>query len=300
MLAHKSAVNLYHTSTVEYHSCCNFREGDAMSKISTSHSPEIALFVVCVLLGITQADDKLVPGSLTHYRFNGNAKDANNRNPDFELQNTEFKDNALFLNGIYELSAEQPGYRAICKTSGLDIERFTVALRFKSEPFRLTSGEIKPFPTNLFTGGVDKYRWFGLERSQRGNLEIMLNNSLFHKEIKGAVLNHKKWNVVACSVDIPARKVITAVNGKPSGVIELPNDFKYFDLPNEVGGVELPKEIYATRDRLKIQLMNKDTEKEWSFANYSNGSCFHGLVDELLIFGRALTAEELERIPLRP
>lgn len=207
--------------------------------------------------------------ALAHFRFNGDAKDANQGNPDFELKNTEFKDNALYLNGLYEFGLVG-GYRSVCKTPRLDYEKFSAALRFKAEEFGASK-------TNLFTGGTS-YRWFGLERSPGGNLVVTLNNRAFIKEVEGAVLEKGKWAVVACSVDVPGRKVIVAVNGKRDAVIDLPKDF----------------EIAVVNSKAK------DTDRVWSFTNYSNGNVFHGLVDELLIFGQALSAEELERIPLRP
>jgi Concanavalin A-like lectin/glucanases superfamily len=215
-------------------------------------------------------DDKSPVKPLAHFRFAGNAKNEVKGEAEFELKNTEFKDNALSLNGVYEHNGRADGYRAVCKTPKLDYEKFTAALRFKAEEF----GEGK---SNLLTGGT-LYRWFGLERSRGGNLVVTLNNRDFHKEVDGAALEKGKWVVVACSVDVPARKAVAAVNGKKVAVIDLPKDFKV--------AVAESKE--------------KDADKVWSFTNYSNGNVFHGLVDELLIYGRALTAEELEKIPLRP
>ncbi|APZ96641.1 hypothetical protein Fuma_06314 [Fuerstiella marisgermanici] len=266
-----------------------------MSKVSTSYLPVIALFAVCSLIGVCRGEQEPAPEPLAHYRFNGDAKDAKGVHADFELENTAFKDDALYLNGHYELSVEKGGYRAICRTSGLDIAGYTVALRFKSEPHRIE--EFRSFRSNLFTGGVSSYRWFGLQRSQNGNLVVMLNNGLFRHEIKGVALEHHKWTVVACSVDIPARTVIAAVNGKQVSIIRLPMDFKVIDLPK---GIRLPKELEGRDVKLRTMLMQKDTKKEWSFTDYGHGRCFHGLVDEILIYGRALTAGELEKIPLRP
>ncbi len=261
-----------------------------MSKSPTSRLLIAALFAMCILIGMSRGEEKREAASMAHFRFNGDAKDANKINPDFELEKTEFKDNALYLNGRYEFAVEKDGYRAICKTSGLDIEQFAVALRFKSEEFDVLG------KSNLFTGGVDIYRWFGLQRSQKGNLVVMLNNGNFKKEIKGASLEKGRWTVVACSVDVPARKMIAAVNGKVVGVIDLPKDFQIIDFPKELQGIELPKELKVAVAKLKM----KGSEKEWSFTDYGHGGCFHGLVDELLIYGRSLSAEELEKIPLRP
>lgn len=272
-----------------------------MSKYSTRRLVVKAMLAVCILFGISRAEEKPEAGSLAHFRFNGDATDAQKVNADFELQNTEFKDDAVYLNGLYDLSVEKGGYRAVCKTSGLEIERFTVAMRFKSEPHRLFHGEKNILDTtNLFTGGVSSYRWFGLERTHNGNLVVWLNNGMYRKEIKGAFLEHEKWTVVACSVDIPARKVIAGVKGKKVTVIDLPKDFEFLYFPTEIQGVEIPKEVLDRFATWKREMMNKDTEKAWSFSNYSNGGVFHGLVDELIIYGRALNADELEKIPLWP
>ena len=54
---------------------------------------------------------------LARYAFNGNGKDETKNNPDFELKNTSFKDNALYLNGVYQWDQGKAiGYRAVCRT----------------------------------------------------------------------------------------------------------------------------------------------------------------------------------------
>ena len=57
------------------------------------------------------------------------------------------------------------------------------------------------------TGGTF-YRWFGLERSEAGNLRVTFNNGDYKHEVDGAKLEPGKWLVVACAVDIPKRKVL--------------------------------------------------------------------------------------------
>src|SRR3954447_26518486 len=71
---------------------------------------------------------------LAHFRFDGDATDQTRANPDFELKNTEFRQNALHLNGIYD-GGNAGGYRAVCKTPAFDYTAFTVALRLKVEDF---------------------------------------------------------------------------------------------------------------------------------------------------------------------
>lgn len=143
---------------------------------------------------------------LAHFHFNGDGKNEVKGGAEFDLNNIEFKDNALFLNGLYENSGIKGAYRAVCKTPGLDYNEFTVAMRFKAVEF----GQNK---SNLFMGGTS-YRWFGLERSQDGNLIVTFNNGSFGEEIKAAALDKGEWTVVACSVDLPNRKVTVALNGR--------------------------------------------------------------------------------------
>ncbi len=205
-------------------------------------------------------------GLLARFRFNGNAKNEGQGEAKFELQNTQFKDNALFLNGKYEFGGDKDGYRAVCSTPKIDYTTFTVALRLKAKGFNLG--------TNLLTGGTN-YRWFGMHRSNAGNLVVTLNNQAFAHEIKGATLDEGKWLVVACGVDIPKRKIIACLNGKKVAHIDLPKEFELEIVKAQLGG-----------------------DKVWSFTNYSNGNVFHGLVDELLIYDRTLNVEELEKLPL--
>lgn len=95
-----------------------------MSKIITRFLVLASLRVACAYLGLSSGEDKPNERYLAHFRINGDAKDASENNPDFELKNTEFKDNTLYLNGSYELELiigrEGVGYRAVCETQSLD------------------------------------------------------------------------------------------------------------------------------------------------------------------------------------
>lgn len=207
---------------------------------------------------------------IAHFRFDGNARNEVKGGETFELKNTEFKDNALYLNGQYEMTNPDDGYRTICKTPKIDFMNYTVALRFKAENF-------DDRMSNLITGGPS-CRWFGMERSIHGNLVVTLNNGEFEAEIENAPIPKDEWTVIACSVDVPRLRAIVAVNGKKVASIDLPKDF----------------EVNV------LKFNSDDSDQKWTFTNYGNGNCFHGLVDELLIYGQSLTAGELEKIPLKP
>jgi|SRR5579871_130706 len=225
----------------------------------------LVIFSLYLPSALMAADNKSQTPPLVHYRFHGNAKDEIKGQPDFELKNTQFKNNALYLNGKYEYDGTQEGYRAVCKTPKLDFAAFTVVIRFNAEEFA-------PNKSNLFTGGTSS-RWFGLNLSPVGNLTVTLNNQQFSQEIPGIVIRKGKWTIVACGVDVPQHKIVVYLNGKKAGDIVLPADFK-FDIASDA----------------------KDTDKVWTFTNYSNSNVFHGLVGEVIIYGKMLSAKEFEQI----
>lgn len=262
--------------------------------LKVKHLPVVVLSTSVILAGSCWSEDRPEPRVFAHYQFNGDGKDATQVHPDFELRNTEFRNNALYLNGRYEFNVEKGGYRAICQTSGLDIEQFSVALRL-----RVSGAEASTTSSNLLTGGAHSHRWFGLERSRSGNLVVMLNNGQFQREVKGAVLEQSQWTVVACSVDIPGRKVLASVNGKKVTVIPVPQDFEMVSLPAGLAESQIPKDVLLAMAKTKAELKDRDIPKEWTFTNYGHGGVFHGLVDELLIYSHALDANELKLIPLQ-
>ncbi|MFO0878354.1 MAG: sigma-70 family RNA polymerase sigma factor [Gemmataceae bacterium] len=205
-----------------------------------------------------------------HFLFDGTARNEGTGTAELRLRNTKFTDNALELNGIYdEPGNRKDAYKAICETPRMNYEKFSIALRFKADEF----GEGK---SHLFSGGAGTGRWFGLSRSARGNLAVMTNTGEFQKEIDGARLEEGKWTVVACSVDVARQQVILALNGKKVAVLDFAKDAP-----------------------LKIDL-GDGRANFWTFTDYSTPDVFHGFVDELRLYDRALSEQELEEIPLRP
>jgi pilus assembly protein CpaB len=212
--------------------------------------------------GVLARDDALPSPPLAHFRFDGSAENRGTGNAKFELKNTQFKDESLYLNVIKD-GAYTDGYRAVCVTPEINYETFTVVIRVKPEVF-----------SNLITGGIS-YRWFGMQMSHTGELVITLNNQSFSKVIDKVRLENGKWATVACAVNVPGRKIIVLLNGVKAEQIDLPNDFE----------LEVVKA--------------KVDDKEWSFRNYSNANYFQGFVRELLVYDRVLSLYELEEISLQ-
>lgn len=156
------------------------------------------------------------------------------------------------------------------KNEALHLQVQTVAVRFQAEEF----GGPK---TNLVTGGTS-YRWFGLSRSNAGNLVVSFNNQRQRHVIPGTVLEAVRWIVVACSVDPSRGQLLVSVDRKKPIAVELGKDFAF-----EVA-----------------QSDSRDRDKNFGFTNYSNGQVFHGLIDEFLFYDRSLSAEEIVKVPLIP
>ena len=190
-------------------------------------------------------------------------KVPNTESVSFDLKNTEFKNGKLYLNGEYEHGKDKSGYRAVCPTPNLTYKTFSVAVKLKAEKFNSV----------VLVAGTG-YRWFALRRARSGNLAITFNNGDFIREIENAPLKEGVWVSLACGVDLKAKKVVAYVDGSKVAEFDLPNDFEL-----RLAG--------ATR-------AEQNREKEWTFTNYSSGSCFHGLVDELIIHNRILSDEEFK------
>jgi hypothetical protein len=222
-----------------------------------------SLLVIAATLVFVIPIDADEPARLAHFRFDGKTIDLSKGKVSLELPNAEFKDKALYINGVYDYDGKQK--KVLCKTPALNYAEFTVAIRFKPEEFGGT----------LFTGGTD-YRWFGMRKFPGDNLIITLNNAAFSHQIKDVTLAKGEWADVACSVSLAQRKVLVFFNGKKAADIELPKDF----------------------EMKVIKLDPKGSDKVWSFSDYASGLTFHGLVSEIIIFGKALGEEELGKVRL--
>jgi hypothetical protein len=230
-------------------------------------------FIGCFLVPASTSQVYSQSGLLARYSFNGNGKDDTGLNPDFDLVNTEFVANTLYLNGLYEHNQARTGYRAIAQTSRLNYQTFSIVLRFKLAKPR--KGASQP---NLITGGTS-FRWFGIRFSDTGGgkLIVYFNNGDTAARVEGTVIRPEVWTVVVCTVDLPNHRVVTYQDGKNVGPIDLPNNFEL--------------------DALKQDF--KGGDKVWSFTDYSDGDVFHGWVDDLAVYGSVLTDDDVARLTVR-
>lgn len=200
---------------------------------------------------------------LAHFRFDGEIRDESERSVSPELKNVELWNNTLYLNGEYTHSNSPNAYTAIFPTPQLDYSEFSIAISFQPESLA---------NRNVLTGGPG-YRWFGLRVSGDGNLEITLNNQRQAFELQEASLKERQWTTVVCSCNLHERRIRVTVDGGRIERIDLPEDFQFGVASSNAS----------------------ERDKRWTFTNYSNGTVFHGLVDELTVFGRDLSDQEMNR-----
>ena len=233
------------------------------------HDPDMKLLHLAILLifGLSAgAREFPTNGLLAHFEFNGDGKDSTGNNPEFTLKNTEFIDNALYLNGVYEYSAIGSGYHATVPVPLMSYQTFSFAIRFKLASPR--KGASQP---NLITGGTS-YRWFGLRFSDASGDKLIayLDNGDYAQRMEGTKIKTNTWTTIVCTVDLPLRRIVLYQDGKIAGIMMLPKDFVLDVLSSDTGG----------------------TDKAWTFTNYSNSDIFYGWVDDLALYDRILTADE--------
>ena len=203
---------------------------------------------------------------LAHYTLDGTAADRTGNSAPMELWNTTFTNGTLCLNGLYELGDPQ-GFHALATISGFSYESFTVALDFFAADFA---------NDNILTGGPS-YRWFSL-RHNAGRLEVTLNNQSLVYLLPDGALRTNEWQNVLCSVDASAKRIITVLDGRRLQDVVLSPDFSF-----EVIGSPV-----------------ENSDRVFMFANYSNASVFHGYVDNLKVWSRALNSPEIEAMLSAP
>jgi len=252
--------------------------------------PAVLSIILLPLVRVASANDVL-----SEYRFDGVTPAELTNSSGWGLKNVRITGGALYLNGIYENAGRRHGYRAVVPVSGLDYEHFTVSVDFCPLDFSKGRGAMPWWSTRLpdkirdllfddwlarrttdhsciLVGGTS-YRWLGF-RCGDGLLELTLNNQEYTHRFDGVRVSTGEWHNLICAFDLERRTVVSFLDGEQLETVVLPVEFKLaiIDSPD------------ASRD------------KQFTFANYSNGSTFYGYADNLLAFGRALDAGEIKHV----
>jgi hypothetical protein len=171
------------------------------------------------------------------------------------------------LNGLYE-HGNPSGYRAHITDPSINYTDYTIAII------------VKPFDTDgkhqtILCGGPS-YRWFSLKSDAMGNLSVTLNNQDVTLAVPNDQISPRKWTSIVASVSGTKGNIIISVDGKKSEILRIPRSYK----PKIIGSDAEP------------------TDKSWTFTNYSDGTVFHGIIHQLVVYNAALNENECESLAL--
>ena len=223
-----------------------------------------ALIVTLVFSTFGSASAAFPGGLVAFYTFNGTPNDSSGVSEPISLENAPFTEGqVLYLNGEYFYSVD-PGYLALAQISRFYYDQFTVSTDFHALVFDIAEGK-----DTLIIGG-SSYRWFGL-RYRNDELQLTLNNQRFVHTLAGVHLQVGRWYNISASFDLQAKTVVVMLDGELVGTIKLDSEFTL----DVIGSASDP------------------SDRNFTYTNYSYGGVFHGYVDNLIVFNRALSTDEM-------
>ena len=202
---------------------------------------------------------------LFHYDYTNKEEDRIGRSAKMELLNTQFIDGTLFLNGLYA-NGEDNGFVAKTPVSPMNYRSFSFAVDFKPIDMESVGKQV------IIMGGHST-RWMGFE-PRGSNLAVTFNNGSRAHVFNDTELTVGAWHRLICSVNLRAGVVRTHLNGRALEDVILGNGFRF--------------DVMGTN--------REETDKVFTFTNYSSGRAFHGYADNLMIFNRALLDVEMRSI----
>jgi hypothetical protein len=176
------------------------------------------------------------------------------------LTNATIRDKALYFDGKYRVPAATFWPRAF------RYQQFTVVTKLQPGNF---TNEIA-----LLVGGT-AHRWLALKADYRGQVKLSLNNSDFRQVIERVKVKKGEWITLAVSFDLQTLKIVVYANGVRVSQILLPQGF-----------------VLAVVNDAKW----RDSDKVWTFTDFSSGDTFQGLVAGLLTFDTVLSDDQVMRI----
>ena len=218
---------------------------------------------------------------IANYPLDNSSLDRSQTNPPMRLQNTEFREDSLYLNGKYQYD-DEGGYVAIAELNRFNYNEFTFSLDFYSCEFTdQSTDDIRNLRTNILTGGIS-YRWFAIGWNN-GLLELTFNNQRWRRSTPSLTLRSQEWYRVILSLNLlaPLKQAIVML-GKPEST---PSDWKWKDINLE--------------DSFLLNVVSDNVgsrDKSVTFTNYSNGNTFYGLVRNLQVYRRALSPDQMRSL----
>jgi len=232
--------------------------------MKTGNQPErkgrLSPFICCVAVAfaaiISQPlNVEAAPLLLSHFKLNGDGQDALGNSPPMDLAGVSFTNDTLAL--------PQTGFfSASARITGFSYTSFTVAFDFRPSSFDL--------PHRTLLSGGPLYRWLGFENDASGHLLLRLNNGKLSYSFTNAMAINQ-WHTLVCSVDLPSQTIVTVLDQERLPDIALQN-FQF-----EVIGTSF-----------------EESDKAFSFWNSRNSERFCGQADNLRVYSRALTGQQLQ------
>ncbi len=209
-------------------------------------------------------------GLIAYYPFDGSTKDATSVSDGLRLSNGRLASGGALLE---QASTRTMGSAASARVGCLDYNAFTISLDFNPLTFDVPEGTpawLRNRPRNILTGG-HIWVWFYIERSDAGNLKIASNDRTWRHEFDGQQVSTGVWHTVACAVDTERRSVLVCYDGQVLPEVTLSSDFWLTALGSD----------------------SADSSREILLCSYRAGNTFRGYVDNLTVYNRALSADEL-------
>jgi hypothetical protein len=197
---------------------------------------------------------------LSQFDFGREGRDRMRANESLEIDtDIEFPEQTMFV-------PKGSGVRARAEVSRLNYNNFTVSLDF--QPLEIEEeGE-----QNILIGG-SPFSWIRLF-TLNGRLAISLNNEREWQVIDDAELLAGQWHRLIFSVNIQTELVELLLDGKQLEPIDLGEGFGYDRASSEAN----------------------DMQRSLFFGDLEASAAFSGYVDNLMVFRRALTGEDLIQI----
>ena len=201
------------------------------------------------------------PTLLAHYRFEFNEYDSAFNSPPIQLHNVR-------IDGTAHLLPYPQDYIASAAIENMSYRSFTVATDFKP----LSLGFMH---TTILSGGP-LYRWLGLQNDDAGHLILTFNNTSSSHTFTNIIATGI-WHTVVCTVDWTNKAAIVYLDGEQLPTVQLPGE------RFEIEGTEF-----------------ESSNRIFTFRNGGNASRLHGEADNLKVYNRALTPQEVTDIFFTP
>lgn len=208
------------------------------------------------------------------YDLSRSTEDMIGSRHDLIVSNAQIEDGALYMDGHYYNPIRLPGSNVDKNIKGTDVR--TPKLSFLYNAF-VVSVKFMPVTNDRYPviAGGRSHRWFiadyGKDTKQ---LELTFNNGDDRFALKDSRLTENQWHTLTLSVDFKGKEIRALLDNNELESISLPDDFAL-------------RVVGSTAEA---------SDKELMFTNWSEGNVFHGYLQSLSIYSRAMPEDSLQAL----